>query len=180
MPELKNAQHERFAQAYCLDLNKTKAARIAGYSEHSAGQRGFEVFERPDVAARISELMEQRAEDCKVDAQYVLSKLKVISEAKIEDYVRMIEVETGTGKRKKTETKLVWKNFDSLTPDQRGAIKEMKQGKFGVEIKLFDKSWSLDMIAKHIGLYEVDNKQKVQDAVQIYIPDNGRQANEIH
>lgn len=51
----------RFVDAYIGDahFNATQAARIAGYTEKSAGQMGFRVKNRPNVRARIREALEE-------------------------------------------------------------------------------------------------------------------------
>lgn len=168
-----NEQQELFCNEYLKDLNASRAARRAGYSEKTAGQIGWQFINRPEYKAiqeRVEELMEQRKADCKVDADYVLSKLKMISEAKIEDFVELVwKKEKGVKKQV-----IQWKTFDKLSEEQKGAIQSIKQTKAGIEIKLYDKSWSLDMISKHIGLYEKDNEQKKSEAVQVYLPDNQR------
>jgi phage terminase small subunit len=56
--------------------------------------------------------------------------------------------------------KVSFKDFSHLTAEQLQAIESIKEGRNGLELKLHGKSWSLEMIAKHIGFYEKDNKQK--------------------
>lgn len=171
-----------FCHEYIKDLNASRAARAAGYSDSTAGQYAFELLngeKYQDVRDYLAGLMKQRSEEAKVDADYVLKKLKMISEARIEDYVKLANVVSTVGrgaKKKEVVTQsIIWKSFDELSEDQKGAIQGISQTKQGINIKLFDKSWSLDMISKHIGLYEKDNKQKDQTGgVAIYLPSNGR------
>jgi phage terminase small subunit len=181
---LQKKTQEQFANQYLKDLNGTKAALAAGYSANCAGQIAWEMLNDPKykhVQDRIAHLMKIRADETKVDAAFVLKKLKMLAEAKIEQYVELVTekrlVGQGKGKPKAfVEYQVLrWKDFTKLSEDQLGAIQQIKQGQYGIEIKLFDKSWSLDMIAKHIGLYEKDNQQKkVESPVQLYIPDNNR------
>jgi phage terminase small subunit len=185
-PELQDhkltERQRQFCREYLKDLNALRAARRAGYSEDTAGQIGYELLNSAkfkNVQDAIAELMKGRAESVRVDAAYVLEKLKMISEARIEDYVELRNTVsyTGRGKARKEviSQALVWKDFTTLTEDQKGCIQQMSQTKDGIKIKLYDKSWSLDMIAKHIGLYEKDNAQKEKaGGVAFYIPDNGR------
>jgi phage terminase small subunit len=184
-PDTLKARLRKFAELYIVNLDASKSAREAGYSAKSAGTIGYQLITDPRysrVQQYIAQLKKERAERVQMDADYILHKLKVINEAKIEDYVTIKEVNvkktTRSGKAtiEYKEQKLVWKTFDELTEDQKGAIQSMKQGSRGIEIKLFDKSWSLDMAAKHIGFFEKDNKQKNQEGgVAIYLPDNGRE-----
>lgn len=54
-----NARQQRFIEAYVGEarLNKTKAARIAGYSAKSARQRGSELYKTEHIRARIDEIL---------------------------------------------------------------------------------------------------------------------------
>jgi phage terminase small subunit len=57
MTALANAKHEKFAAAFVETGNA--AARTIGYSNHAA-QRGSDLLRRPDVQARVEELMRSR------------------------------------------------------------------------------------------------------------------------
>ena len=52
------------------------------------------------------------------------------------------------------------KDFDELTDLQRRAITSVKQGQYGIEVKFFSKDVAFEMLNKHKGFYEVDNRQK--------------------
>ena len=72
----------------------------------------------------------------------------------------------GSGKNKivttsiEHRTELRIKSFDKLSQDQLKAIEGIKNTKYGIEIKLHGKEWSIEKINKHIGFYEIDNEQK--------------------
>jgi len=181
---LKNAGWERFCNEYLKDLNTTKAAIRAGYSEKTASQIGWQLLNQPEykeVQIRVEHLKKVRAESVKIDQDWILKHLKIITEARIEDFVELVTeiklISQGQGKKRRPieHQVLRWKDFTKLSEDQKGAIQSIKQGQHGIEIKLFDKSWSLDMVSKHIGFYEKDNAQKInENPVAMYIPENGR------
>ena len=75
MPDLKNEKHERFCQAYLMDLNYTKAAIAAGYSERSAASQGSALMKKPEILARVRELRKERMERMGLDADFVLHEL---------------------------------------------------------------------------------------------------------
>jgi phage terminase small subunit len=56
---LQKAKHEFFAQHFVANGNAAEAARAIGYSRHAA-QRGSDLLRRPDVAARVQEIMAGR------------------------------------------------------------------------------------------------------------------------
>lgn len=65
----------RFAHEYVVDFNASQAAIRAGYSPASAGGQGSRLLKRAHVAARIAELMDERNQATKIDAQWVLERL---------------------------------------------------------------------------------------------------------
>lgn len=117
MPELKNEKHERFCQAYLITLNRTEAAKIAGYSERSAGTQGYELMKKPEILARVRELRKERMERMGLDADFVLHEL-------IDTYVKCknpTPVLTRNPKTGKYEECGVYQ-FDS-----KGALKALEQ-----------------------------------------------------
>ncbi len=64
-------QH-RFVEEYLIDLNATKAAGRARYSEKTARQIGSENLSKPAIQEAISRAKRDRSEATKIDAEYVL------------------------------------------------------------------------------------------------------------
>jgi phage terminase small subunit len=95
-------KHEVFAREYCVDLNATKAAIRAGYSENTAKQQGSRLLTNADIRARIDELQGKRAEKLSLDAEWVLEKLVEVTQMSMQskpvekwDYNERKLVETG-------------------------------------------------------------------------------------
>jgi phage terminase small subunit len=59
MTALTNTRWEQFAQHFAANGNAADAARQVGYSSHPAA-RGHDILQRPDVAARVQELLAAR------------------------------------------------------------------------------------------------------------------------
>lgn len=189
---LENDLHESFCNEYLKDLNTARAARRAGFNGNNMNVMGYQTLQKPHVAARIEYLKKVRAEKVGVDNVYILQKLKNIAEANIADFVefeyhkRLVhkvrwnddaQVFEDDEPEEIIEPVLRWKDFSKLPAYKKAAIESMKTGKNGLEIKLHSKTFSLDMIAKHIGFFEKDNKQKgmLEHSGGIYLPDNGRE-----
>lgn len=79
-----NAKQKDFAHHYSASHNATQAALAAGYSERRARHTGSELLRKPDVAALISTLDEEKREASGVDEPWVVDKLRTIVEASIE------------------------------------------------------------------------------------------------
>lgn len=71
-------KHQIFVEEYVRTLNATQAALAAGYTKTNARQRGWELLQDPDLHRRIQTLMAQRAEQCRVDTQFVIEQAKAL------------------------------------------------------------------------------------------------------
>jgi len=145
-------KHERFVQEYLLDLNATKAARRAGYSPGSARSQGQRLLTYADIQAAIREALERREVRAEVRADRVLKELARLAHADIRQVV-----EWGpTGVRLKPSAEL-----DEKTA---AAICEVFQGRDGrLRVKLHPKLPALEMLARHLGLFEADNRPDPQE-----------------
>ncbi len=84
MAELTRKQAS-FVERYLLDLNSTKAARDAGYSQKAATQIGYDLLQIPKVKAAINAAIAERSRATGVDAAWVLKRLVEEAEADIGD-----------------------------------------------------------------------------------------------
>tara|TARA_R110002033_G_scaffold160170_2_gene196408 strand:+ start:398 stop:808 length:411 start_codon:yes stop_codon:yes gene_type:complete len=66
------SKQEMFCLEYLIDLNATQAAIRAGYSVKTAKDIACENLAKPNIQSRIAEAMAERAENTKIDAEYVL------------------------------------------------------------------------------------------------------------
>ena len=125
------AKQARFAEEYLVDLNATQAAIRAGYSERSAKAIGHENLTKPDLAARISELVEERNERVRFDADSVLSRLVQMDRADIAELFR------ADGRPLPLHE----------TPEAaRRLIASIEYGQNGVKIRLVDRLRVLELI----------------------------------
>ena len=76
-----SAKQREFAHHYSASHNAAEAARAAGYSEGRASRTGYELLRKPDVAALISTLDDEKREASGVDEPWVVDKLVAIVEA---------------------------------------------------------------------------------------------------
>ena len=70
-----NEKQQRFADEYLIDLNATRAAIRAGYSEKTAYSQGERLLRHVEVKAYIKEKMEERKEDAIASADEVMRYL---------------------------------------------------------------------------------------------------------
>ena len=74
------AKQEMFCKEYLIDLNATQAAIRAEYSVKTAKDIGCENLAKPNIAARIQELFNERAEKVEISAEYVIKSIKSVAE----------------------------------------------------------------------------------------------------
>ncbi len=147
-----------FVEALLADpkFNATAAAKAAGYG--APGQAANKLMKDPVVTAIIGKEIRMRAEKFEVKAEHVLRELAAIGGANPQNLVD----ENG-----------VLIPLEKLPKEVAAAVKSFKvtekvvEGKNGkpvtlrvTDVVLHDKVTALDMLSKHLGLYEKDNQQK--------------------
>ena len=152
-------KQEQFCQEYLIDLNATQAAIRAGYSKKTANEQGAQNLVKLSIQQRISDLKAVRAEKVEVKQEEVLRELKNFAYSDI------------------TETMdLTFDQIKELPPELRRMIASFKKTEttFGengeghkvtYEIRFIDKMKAIEMINRHIGFYEVDNKQQATNII---------------
>lgn len=74
-----------FALEYIVDLNATRAAIRAGYSERTAAQLAYQLLQNPLVAAEVARLQDEKAQRIKMDADRLAMRLFEEADADIAD-----------------------------------------------------------------------------------------------
>ncbi len=158
-------KQKRFADEYLIDLNATRAYKAAYPTvkrDETAKAAGSRLLTIVNVAAYIAERMEERQKRTEITQDRVLQELAAIAFARATDYA---EVKGGVTIVKPTAT---------LTEDQVRAIAGIKNGVNGVELKLYDKKGALELLGRHLGMWndklEVSGIQaeqsKLEDMIQ--------------
>jgi phage terminase small subunit len=127
-----------FCNEYLIDLNATQAAIRAGYSKKTSYSIGGELLKKPEIRTYIQELMADRSANTLIDAHFVLEGLKNVAQRCLDATPVMIfdPVVKGMVQKKDEDDRNVWE-FDSSGANR-----------------------ALELIGKHLGAFEKDNKQK--------------------
>ena len=160
-----NDRQQLFVNEYLVDSNATQAAIRAGYSEKTAKQIGNRLLTKVDVAAAIDARRAKLTKKLEITQERVLQELAAIGFAAASDYVTVqTEPEERLGIHPITgEVTMLpagWcqyvKVIDTadLPPIKRAALASIEQGPHGVKIKLHDKVRALEMLSKHLGLFD--------------------------
>lgn len=152
----------RFVAEYLIDLDATKAAKRAGYSDKTAYSIGFENLRKPEIQEAIAEAMDARAKRTEITQDRVLQELARIAFANGTDFAKIISTPTVTtvvdedGEvqqviRPVQRVELV--DTECVDPEKRAAIASLKEGKYGIEVKGYDKVKALELIGRHLGMF---------------------------
>lgn len=139
---------------YMKGMSKRDALIEAGYSLSVAKTDAASVFDRDDVKKEIQRRQRSMATRAGVDAEWIISRLKSIANANLGD---LIEIDK-EGKP--------YYDLKNLSPDHKRALGELvmdeiKEGRGSgartvrrVRVKMVDKLRALEMLGKHLNLFE--------------------------
>jgi len=150
-------KQERFCEEYLVDLNATQAAIRAGYSQKTAQEIGAQNLSKLIISEKIAALMSQRSERTRITADMVLEELRYIAFSRMRRVMKW-----GPGGVKLLDS-------DELSEADEAAVSEVSQTitKDGgrIALKLHDKSKALEMIGRHIGMFDPDNAEEFDEGV---------------
>lgn len=147
-------KQEQFCLEYLTDLNATQAAIRAGYSENTANEQGSRMLAKVNVQRRIAELQAERAERLQIQQDDILRELASIAFASPAHYMDVVQVD-GT-------SRILVKPTAEWTEQQKAAVTSIKNTPNGVEIRLSDKVKALELLGKHLGMF---NRKELDVAV---------------
>lgn len=154
-----------FADEYLIDLNATRAYRVAYPSvkkDETAAAAAARMLRNVKVAAYIQERMQERQKRTEITQDRVLQELAAIAFAKATDYAEI-----------KNECVRI-KDTAELDEQQVRALAGIEEGKFGIKVKLNDKEKALELLGRHLGMFKdklevsglEDEKKKLGDILE--------------
>ena len=140
-------KQRQFIAEYLVDLNATQAAIRAGYSKKTAGAIATENLTKPLISKAIQKALRERLDRTKMKADEVLLELGAIARSDILDYVNF-----GPGG-------VAVRDSSELTEGQSKALSSVAEtfsqdGRSQFKFRTHDKIKALDLLAKHMKLYE--------------------------
>ena len=135
-------KQERFCEEYMIDLNATQAAIRAGYSPKTANEQGSQLLAKLSIQNRIAQLQAEQSRRTGVSADRVVRELAKIAFVNAAD---LIDPKTASLK-------------SDVSHDDIAAVQSVKVKTFGEdgleqEVKLADKLRALDLLGKHLGMF---------------------------
>jgi phage terminase small subunit len=138
-------KQQRFVDEYLIDLNATQAAIRAGYSAKTADVQGSRMLGNIKVQQAIAEQMAERSKRTGINQDRVVLELAKIAFLNISDVV-----DTDTGEI-----------LPNASPDDLACIESVKfkqsdnqyGGSIEREVKVASKLKALEMLGKHLGMW---------------------------
>lgn len=153
-------KQQLFVDEYLIDLNATQAAIRAGYSVNSARDIGCENLTKPNIQQAIAEQMAERSKRIGVNQDRVVSELAKIAFVKITDII------DSDGKIR-----------EDVSEDDLACIERIKYKRLDTEIgsseereiRLASKLKALELLGRHLGMWQQDKKIDVNVAMPVVI-----------
>lgn len=189
LPKLGSERHYAFVREYLIDLNASRAAASAGYSEARARTTGWELLQRSDISIHIRWHKRERARKLDLDGDKVLRELSAMAFARMSDIVTIGDdkaiselltmyendelfydeedfssaEEFVEHELKRLTTKITMKTSKEMG-EAIAAIKEVTiLPKGGINFKMSGKEKSLYMLGQHLGLWKHEPANNERD-----------------
>lgn len=162
-----------FIEAYIANGGDgAKAARAAGYADSGAGRRAVDLLRRPNVVKALAARREKLARKYELTSESVIAELARIVHA---DPRRLFGTDG---------TLLPMQDW----PDDMAAVvasvetDELFEGQgnarkfigYTKKVRFWDKNSAIEKAMKHLGLYEVDNRQKASALADVLADLDGK------
>ena len=135
-------KQERFCEEYMIDLNATQAAIRAGYSPKTANEQGSQLLAKLSIQNRIAQLQAEQSRRTGVSTYRVVRELAKIAFVNAAD---LIDPKTASLKSDASH--------DDLAAVQSVKVKTFGEDGLEQEVKLADKLRALDLLGKHLGMF---------------------------
>lgn len=152
----------KFCEEYLIDLNATQAAIRAGYSTKTADTQGPRLLQNVGVRARIDEAMAEQSRRTGVNADRVIKELARIGFVNPTDVINTDKV-TINRDASRDDTAAIASVKMKVSDSEQGSCIER-------EIKFHDKNKSLELLGRHLGMF--NDKLNITGEGTVQIIDN--------
>lgn len=170
-----NAQ-KIFCDEYLIDLNATRAYKVAYPNckkDETAKSAGSRLLTNVNLQTYIANKMKEREERTEITQDMVIKELSAIAFSKASDYAKLKKMKRNVpvfdgedivDYKEEEYTGIEFTPTDELTEEQKKALSGIKQGKFGLEVNSCDKVRALELLGRHLGIFndkiDVNIKEK--------------------
>ena len=165
----KALRYQIFAREYVTDLNGTRAAIAAGYSEKGADVAAIRLLGNARVRKLIAELIEKRAKHLDLSADKVLEELSRMGFANMLDYIGIKDGDAYVDLSKLTREQAA--AIQVITVDATGGTGDGERRQvMRTRFRLADKTRALELLGKYLTLFtervEVSGLESLAEILQ--------------
>lgn len=142
-----NDRERLFVQEYLHDLNATQAAIRAGYSPKTARQIANQIMSRPKIAAAVDKAIAERSRRTGITADRVLRELGRCAFYNALDFISMSDATVKSGTTDDDGAAIASVKVKEIPTEDGDNITER-------EVKCVDKLKALELIGRHLGMFE--------------------------
>lgn len=161
-------KQDLFVKEYLKDLNATQAYIRAGYkfkSENVAAASAAKILRNPKIQEKIQAEMAEREKRTEITQDRVLREIANLA----------FTDRTGIVNLKKN--RVIIRDFEELTPEQRACVAGVKETKYGIEVSFYNKEKALEMLGRHLGMF--NDKVKIDGEMTVNNPLQGLTTEEL-
>ena len=151
-------KQDLFVKEYLKDLNGTQAYIRAGYKvkdENSAAVMANRLLRNVKIQKKIQAAMKEREKRTEITQDRVLNEIANLA---FTDRTGIVNL---------NNNRVIIKNFDELSSEQKACISGVKETKHGIEVTFYNKEKALEMLGRHLGMFteklEVKGELKTED-----------------
>lgn len=140
------AKQQRFVDEYLIDLNATQAAIRAGYSPDTAKEQGYQLLHKTSLSSAIAQAIAYRSRRTGITQDRVLREMAKVAFVNAND---VIDPDSATVRPNAAKEDLACIQAVKVktSESEMGSSSER-------EIKLYDKMRALEMLGRHLGLFD--------------------------
>lgn len=143
-------KQQRFVEEYLIDLNATKAAIRAGYSPKTADVQGPRLLGKVRVSCAIARAKAERSRRTGITQDRILQELARIAFLNPVDVLDLQSCTLRSDVSKDDLSAVSFLRVKKVSAEEGGTYKEL-------EIKFYNKLKALELLGKHLGLFEKNN-----------------------
>ena len=140
------SKQKRFVDEYLVDLNASQAAIRSGFSPRTSRFIGYRLLTMPKIKEAIGVAQQALSRRTEVTQERVIAELAAIAFSSIGDIVSW----GPDGVSVKSADELSPEILASIADISRSGVKEGGM----VRVRLYDKLKALELLGKHLGLFE--------------------------
>ena len=174
---------KRFCDEYLIDLNATRAYKVAYprcKKDETANAASSRMLRNVKVQEYISEKQQEIEKRTEVTQDMVIKELAAIAFSKASDYAKLKKMKRNVpvfdgedivDYKEEEYIRIEFTPTDKLTEEQKKALSGIKEGKFGIQVDSCDKVKALELLGRHLGMFN-DVNVNMKNAVCVELVDD--------